>query len=240
MIERTGRNTGECGASEVVLRSSSAVTLVGGARCRPEDLAAALEVAPTIVAADSGAATVLATGLVPELVVGDMDSLDPSLRRRLGSRVHEVSEQDTTDFDKVLSAVEAPLMIGVGFIGERLDHELAAMAALARSPRRCVLIGPHDVVFSVPGEIGLDLAAGTRVSLFPLAPVRGLSRGLVWPIDGLDFAPDGRIGTSNAAEGPVSLRFDGPGMLVLLPRDNLPAALAALARKGRDLGDPPE
>lgn len=228
MTHRNGDISEQCGASEVVLRSSSAVTLVGGGGCRREDLSAALKIAPRIVAVDSGAATVLEAGLEPELVVGDMDSLEPALRSQLGSRVHEMAEQETTDFDKVLRAVEAPLTLGVGFLGERLDHELAAMSVLARSPRRCLLLAPHDVVFAAREEVVLDLAAGTRVSLFPMARVKGQSEGLAWPIAGLDFSPDGRIGTSNEAVGPVKMRFDGPGMLVLLPREALPAAVKTM------------
>lgn len=226
MGEGTGGDSAE--RDEVVLRSSTPVTLVGGAGFRTEDLAAALEAAPRIVAADSGAAAVVEAGLDPELVVGDMDSLDPAIRRRLGTRVHEIAEQDSTDFDKVLRTVEAPLMIGVGFLGARLDHELAAMAALVRSPRRCVLVAQHDVVFAAKGAVTLDLDPGMRVSLFPLAAVTGRSEGLAWPIDGLDFAPDRRTGTSNEALGRVRMEFDGRGMLVLLPREALGAVLAAL------------
>jgi thiamine pyrophosphokinase len=228
MVDLSDEKPGQCGTSEVVLRSSSAVTLVGGAGCRAEDLAAALRVAPRIVAVDSGAAAVLGAGLQPELVVGDMDSLDPALRRQLGARVREIGEQETTDFDKVLRAVEAPLMVGVGFLGARLDHELAAMAVLARSPRRCLLVGPHDVAFAARGGVALDLTPGTRVSLFPMAPVTGRSEGLAWPIGGLHFRPEGRTGTSNEATGPVHLEFEGPGMLVLLPRECMAAAVAAL------------
>jgi thiamine pyrophosphokinase len=66
------------------------------------------------------------------------------------------------------------------------------------------------------------------VSLLPLAPVTGGSAGLRWPIEGLSFDPLGRVGASNVATGPVSLRMDGPGMLVVLPREALDAAVAAL------------
>ena len=211
-----------------LLRSTQPVTLIGGAAIRPEDLGDALAVAPTLVAADSGADAALDAGLEPVLVVGDMDSIRSKTRARLGERIHEIAEQDSTDFDKVLRSVEAPLMIGVGFLGARLDHELAAMAVLARSSRRCVLIGPHDVVFAAPPAVTLDLAPGTRVSLFPLRRVTGRSEGLRWPIDGIDFAPDGPIGTSNQATGRVRMWFDGPGMLVVLPRPCLDAVVGAL------------
>ncbi len=61
----------------------------------------------------------------------------------------------------------------------------------------------------------------------------GDSTGLRWPIAGLDFAPGGVIGTSNeVAEPEVRLRFAGPGMLVLLPRARLDAALTALLPDG--------
>ena len=60
--------------------------------------------------------------------------------------------------------------------------------------------------------------AGTRLSLFPMAPVTGRSTGLRWPVDGIGLAPNGHVGTSNQAlGGPVTLSFDGPGMLVILP-----------------------
>ncbi len=142
----------------------------------------------------------------------------------------QIAEQDSTDFDKVLRSVEAPLMLAVGFLGARLDHELAAMAVLARSPRRCMLLGQHDVVFAARARMELDLEAGTRVSLFPMHDVAGRSEGLRWSIDGIAFAPGGRIGTSNQATGPVRLEMEGTGMLVLLPRETLPVAVKALLR----------
>ena len=46
----------------------------------------------------------------------------------------------------------------------------------------------------VAPEIDLPLDAGTRVSLYPMAPVQVRSTGLYWSTDGLSFAPDGQIG----------------------------------------------
>ena len=95
----------------------------------------------------------------------------------------------------------------------------------------CVLLGAEEVILAAPASgLALPLAAGEVVSLFPLSPVRGRSTGLRWPIDGLDMAPDGRVGTSNRAEGPVTLEVDGPGMLVILPRHCLDLVIRALHR----------
>ncbi len=104
------------------------------------------------------------------------------------------------------------------------------MTVLARYPaRRCVLIGEEDVLTLCPPDIALDLALGSRISLFPLGPVAGRSCGLRWPISGIDFAPDGRVGTSNQVSGPVRLGFDAPKMLLILPARALEPLLAALS-----------
>jgi thiamine pyrophosphokinase len=92
------------------------------------------------------------------------------------------------------------------------------------------VLGPRDVVLHAPPGIALDLPVGTRLSLFPMDRVTGQSTGLAWPIDGLEFHPARRIGTSNLTTGtPVHLGFDRPGMLLILPRCHLRAALSALA-----------
>ncbi len=171
------------------------------------------------VAADGGAEVLLARGIVPDATIGDMDSISPGARAKLPvTTVHEITEQDSTDFDKALRHIAAPLVLGFGFLGARMDHALAALTVLTRHPdRRCILVGDDDVVALLPPSIRLALEPGTRVSLYPMGPVTGRSTGLRWPIDGIDFAPGGQVGTSNMATGPVSVQVDAPRMLVLLP-----------------------
>lgn len=214
-----------------IVESLHGVTLVGGGPVRSRDLALALRRAPGLVAVDGGADRLGQAGLNPLAVIGDFDSISPATRAGLDPAIlHPITEQETTDFDKALRSVAAPFVLGVGFQGARLDHGLAVLNTLARRPDRpCLLVGPADVVFHAPPRLSLRLRPGDRLSLFPLAPVTGSSRGLHWPIDGLAFAPDGRIGTSNrVAEPRVELEMAGPGMLVILPRARLDAALSAL------------
>ncbi|EPX82782.1 hypothetical protein ruthe_03244 [Rubellimicrobium thermophilum DSM 16684] len=59
------------------------------------------------------------------------------------------------------------------------------------------------------------------------------SAGLRWPTGGLRFSPLCRIGTSNEALGPVQLRPDRPGMLLLLPRETLQGTVRALTAAPR-------
>ena len=207
------------------------VTLVGGGAFAVQDLSLAMALAPVLVAADGGANALCAMGHIPNQVIGDMDSLDPALKRQLAGRLVSVPEQDSTDFDKCLRLIQAPFIIGLGFDGARLDHTLAAMTSLVWHGRaRVVLLCAQDICFLAPPQISLDLSVGERVSLFPMTAVTGRSSGLHWPIDGLQFAPDSTIGTSNrAASAEVTLAFDAPGMLVLLERARLQQTVTQLA-----------
>ena len=216
-----------------VVASRAPVCLIAGGPVRRRDLVAALGHAPILVAADGGVDRALALGAVPDAVVGDMDSASDAARRRLGpDRFHRIAEQESTDFDKALRHIRAPLVLAVGCLGGRVDHELAVLGALVRRARPCLLIGAQDLVFHAGGGAALDLAHGDRLSLFPMRAVSGRSEGLEWPIEGIAFAPDGKIGTSNRVTGPVRLDFDGPGMLVIVPRARLGIVVAALSGSG--------
>jgi thiamine pyrophosphokinase len=209
----------------ILYRAAGPVTLVGAGPVPPRQLAAALALAPEAIAADGGGAVALPDGHRFRAAIGDMDSLEVAAAlRAAGTAVHAIGEQETTDLEKCLYSVEAPLFLGVGFLGGRLDHELAAMNALVKHAHRAVvLVGEADVCFLCPPELVLNLPAGTRMSFFPLAPVRGrISEGLRWPVTGLAFSPEGRIGTSNAAlGGPVRVGFDAPRVIAVLPEAHL-------------------
>lgn len=214
--------------------SRGGVTLVGGAPLGARDLALALRLAPCLVAADGGADRALAAGHMPQAVIGDFDSISPAARSAVAAvpanQLHPITEQETTDFDKALRSIVAPFVLALGFAGARIDHGLAVFNTLVRHPDRCcIVLGARDAVFLCPPAITLRLRPGDRLSLFPMGPVTGHSVGLRWPVGGLAFAPDGRIGTSNAVSDPVvRLSFDAARMLVILPRARLRAALAGL------------
>lgn len=209
--------------------SDRGVTVIGGGVVTQRDLLTALAMAPTLVAADGGADHALALGRTPDWVIGDLDSITPDARRMIaGDRIHHVAEQDSTDFAKCLSRVAAPFVMAVGFAGLRLDHTLAALTTMAAMARPLVLmLTPEDVVFVAPPRLTLPLMPGMRVSLYPMGPARGVSAGLEWPIEGIEFAPGGRVGTSNRARGVVTLRIEGR-MLLMLPRGALATVMTAL------------
>ena len=211
-----------------IVHSRETVTLVGAGLTTKNSIRRCLALAPRLFAADGGARHCLDAGLKPEAVLGDLDSFS-NTSDLPADTIHRISEQDSTDFDKALRSIDAPLILGAGFTGLRVDHYLACLNGLVRRPdRRCILLGDTDIAFLLPPHFEMSLTAGTRVSLFPLGLVEGTSDGLKWPISGLSLSPDGQIGTSNQAEGDIEISVTAPKLLMILPEQELENATQAL------------
>jgi thiamine pyrophosphokinase len=203
-----------------IVASFDPITLVGGGDADIEQLADALDIAPVCVAADRGAELARRANVPLRAVIGDMDSISADTLSQIPpDRQIRISEQETTDFDKALRHIDAPLVIGVGFLGGRLDHQLAALHILAvHAHRPCILLAQTEILFIAPPAITVPTTAGDVISIMPLAPVAGRSTGLEWPIDGINFDPLSRIGTSNRATGAFTLEMAQPHAVLILPR----------------------
>ena len=215
------------------LKFQSPVCLVGGGVLTREMLAEAQVHAPVLVAADGAADRLAEWGLMPDAVVGDMDSIVDPVRWRDAVHFLEIEEQDSTDFAKCLYATEAPFYLAAGFTGRRVDHMLAVFSSmLAERDKTVILIGEAEVFALVPEAemLNLSLEVGAIVSFYPLAPVTGVrSEGLKWPVDGLEMQAGFQIGTSNEAiSSTVAVQFDGPGALLMLERRFLSPLVEAL------------
>lgn len=214
--------SGGCKTNQpILIRFDEGVTILGAGNARREDIADALRIAPRLVAADGGGTTALEFGFPLDAVIGDMDSITHDAFGVVPeSSRHVVAEQDSTDFEKCLTRICAPLIVATGVTVPRLDHGLAALNAISKHQhKRAIILSDSDVCFHAPPKIALRMAVGERLSLFPLCETTGSSKGLKWPIDGIGFSPTGRIGTSNEAVAEyVELSFEKPGMLVFVGR----------------------
>lgn len=207
--------------------------LLGGGPAPASLIASLVPLCGAVIAADGGANRLRDAGPAPDVVIGDMDSLEDAAhwRARLGDRLIAVEEQDSTDLQKCLRLTRAPLYLGAGFLGGRIDHSLAALHTLLVNPdRRILLIGREDLVFLAPLRWRARLAAGARVSVYPLADCVGLtSTGLQWPLVDLPLGPGVRIGTSNrAVAAEVGLDLSTRGALLVIERRFLAEVIGSL------------
>ena len=192
---------------------------------------ARLEGAALVVAADGGAATALALGRVPDVAVGDFDSLDPAARAVLTAAgcvlERHPPEKDETDLELALRAAVqrgATAIDVVGALGgDRLDHALANVLALALpwlGERPVRLLDPrHEVqLLRGPGALRLTGSPGDPVSLLPLTVTAdGIdTTGLRYPLNGGTLRLGRTRGVSNELTGSAAGVRVGAGLLLVV------------------------
>lgn len=152
--------------------------------------------ADLLICADGGTNSALARGWRPDIVVGDMDSLDDNAVAYLRSCGCELIRypraKDETDLELALSeAVQrgATNITVLGALGGRIDHTLAnilllALPALSEVSVR-ILEGDTEIVL-VRGETEIRGRVGDTVSLIPIAgdAVGVTTEGLEWALHG--------------------------------------------------------
>ena len=191
------------------------ITLVGGAGFSKNLLSRSLALTEDLVAADGGA-NFLPTHVVPKYILGDLDSVEvPEKWVGKGSKLIRVREQDSTDFDKCISAIKSKKVIALGFMDQRLDHFLAVCSSLVKHKRLIFLVGKRDIIFHLPNEFSLKLPINSRVSLFPFKEIKMVEAvGLKYPVEDIIFSPVGTIGTSNVSTSEnIKISYAGSGML---------------------------
>lgn len=179
-----------------------------------------------LICADGGTRHAGAAGIMPDLIVGDMDSLDPETLCRYeaqGTRiVRHPPGKDETDTELALAEAlrMAPAEIWIwGALGRRIDHSLANIALLVQGRQQGIavkLIDQWCELFLIDRRTVIEGMAGQTVSLLPFGgPARGVTlTGFEYPLKGADL-PIGRpIGVSNRLTGGKGIVEVDSGCLV--------------------------
>jgi thiamine pyrophosphokinase len=180
-----------------------------------------LERADLVVAADGGANRLLALGIEPDVVVGDMDSVLGSTRRRLGrDRFHPRLSAYRTDLEKAIEFAATRGAGDVTVIGAskgRIDHVHATVAVLLDwSDRlRIRLVDDDFVTERVHKSARFRAPVGTLVSLYSPSEAGGVTTsGLRWALDGVTLKR-GTLGIHNhVVANPVRVSVESGELLL--------------------------
>lgn len=151
-----------------------------------------LQEAERVVCCDGAAQALLAHGIEPDAVIGDLDSLNDELKERLCGRIIHVAEQDTNDLNKAfrycLSKGWLDIII-LGATGKREDHTLGNISLLADFAKQVPairMVTDYGLFLPMLASGTISCTPGQQVSIFALeADTPIVSHGLKYPLNGL-------------------------------------------------------
>jgi thiamine pyrophosphokinase len=166
-----------------------------------------------LIAADGGANIVHKANLHADVVIGDMDSIEPPILASLrADQLLRDDLQDRTDFQKALNyAVRsgAAQIVILNSEGDRPDHFIAAIGwARAFAAELEIRFAMQKmIVHMATGETELKCPIGTTVSILPVPScVVRETAGLRWPLTNRLLELGNLHSVSNVATGdPIRL-----------------------------------
>ena len=183
-----------------------AVIFANGEFIDPQSARDHLHADDLIIGADGGTHHALSAGVIPHVIIGDLDSLSPNVQVRMeaaGTRILRYSpRKDETDLELALQYAAregATEILVLAALGGRLDQTIANLLLLALPELGGIDVRVVEVAQTAflinNGEEGvfIDGRPGDTVSLIPLGGdgVGVTAEGLEWPLhdDTLRFGP---------------------------------------------------
>ena len=147
-----------------------------------------LQSAPFVVCCDGAADSYIATGGVPDAIVGDGDSISAANREKYAHLLHVISEQESNDQTKAVRFLmergKRRIAI-VGATGRREDHTIGNISLLieyARTGCDVCSFTDHGVFIPCNGTTTHKCRKGQQVSIFSITAKELSAEGLLYPI----------------------------------------------------------
>lgn len=182
-----------------------------------------------VIAVDKGLEAVEKLNIVPNLIIGDFDSVNKKILERYekqGIKIVKLnSEKDFSDTHMALkSAIElkSEYVCIVGALGNRMDHAIANIHVLKEmldNNIRCIILDKNNEIELISKGINeIEKSIYKYVSLFPLTTkTRGITlEGFKYPLKNATLEIGHSIGVSNEIINNIGkIKIKG-GILILI------------------------
>ena len=190
-------------------KTKKVILFANGEYPSPERVLSQISDEDILIAVDGGLTYITQFGLVPDLIIGDLDSADPEQVEAYKNQGVDVRkfpvEKDETDLELALKAAQEfdyDQVWITGALGNRFDQSLANIFLIASPEFEALnlrLIDGHQEIFVIRHSKTFKGKKGDRVSLLPLhGPVSGITtQGLYFPLENETLTPYQTRGVSN-------------------------------------------
>ncbi len=158
-----------------------------------------------IVAADGGANNIVGMNFIPNVIIGDLDSVSKDTLDHFKGKcdVIHITEQESTDFEKCMRFCDFnkfDKMYIFGATSMRPDHTMNNFSILRRYYKKMniVMITDEYEIFFIDKLIKFNYPLNEVVSMMPLPKAYGIiTDGLVYKLENEDLEFGTREGTLN-------------------------------------------
>ena len=147
-----------------------------------------LKNAKRIICCDGSAQNLILAGMLPEAIVGDLDSLNDDLANRFSDRIFPDESQETNDLTKAVSwccKMGYKDIVIVGATGKREDHTIGNISLLAEYIKylNVIMVTDTGILQSFLKSSQISSFRGQQVSIFSIDPETEVtSHGLRYPL----------------------------------------------------------
>ncbi|SRR5450759_1211318 len=147
-----------------------------------------LKNAKRIICCDGSAQNLILAGMLPEAIVGDLDSLNDDLANRFSDRIFPDESQETNDLTKAVSwccKMGYKDIVIVGATGKREDHTIGNISLLAEYIKylNVIMVTDTGILQSFLESSQISSFPGQQVSIFSIDPETEVtSHGLRYPL----------------------------------------------------------
>ncbi len=179
-----------------------------------------LRKAEKIVCCDGATENLLAYGLEPDYIVGDLDSISKELSNRYAGILYHNPDQETNDLTK---AIEFCLKNNrneitiLGATGKREDHSLANISLLAdyQVSAKVQMLTDYGTFVPISESTTFESYPGQQVSIFSLTPdTRFTSDNLQYPLNKKSLTSWWQGSLNEAAEREFNIKIDRGKVLI--------------------------
>lgn len=161
----------------------------------------------TIICADGGANSAKKLGIIPDYIIGDLDSIDKSVLKYFHnkSRIIQIKRQNDTDVEKCLKfAIKNKFseVILLGVTGDRLDHTICNLGIIIKffNKIKMLLVAENSFLIPINSETKIKSKIGETISLYAFnALTRITSSGLKYKLIETQLPFGVRESTSNVS-----------------------------------------
>ena len=134
-----------------------------------------------ILALDGGADTALKAGIMPNLVIGDLDSISEKAKNKIGKeKLLKVARQDNTDLEKGLDFAryfKVPNITIICAQGGRLDFTLSNFSSVFNYIDKAEIVFKTSTcdIYPIKKSTKFECKKGAKISLIPMGNTTNLT-----------------------------------------------------------------